>query len=153
MRAVVQRVNRAEVSVGGRATGSIEQGLLVLLAVGPDDDEETARTFAAKITALRIFRDAEERMNLSLADVGGSVLCVSQFTLYGDVRKGRRPSFVGAAAPELGERLYGVFCAEVERLGFPCGRGRFGAHMEVELVNDGPVTIWLDSDDLRRPRR
>ncbi len=152
MRAVIQRVTRAEVRVEGATTGSIAGGLLVLLAIGPDDDEELACSLATKIAGLRIFRDSDGRMNVSLEEAGGAVLCVSQFTLYGDVRRGRRPSYTGAAGPELGEHLYEVFCEEIEKLGFRCERGHFGARMEVELVNDGPVTIWLDSEELRRPR-
>lgn len=139
--------------VESRTIGSISHGLLVLLAVGPDDDKSTARTLAGKIAGLRIFEDVDGRMNLSVADVGGAVLSVSQFTLYGDVRRGRRPSFAGAAEPQLAERLYEAFNGEIEKAGVPCEKGLFGAHMEIALLNDGPVTLWLDSADLEKPRR
>jgi D-tyrosyl-tRNA(Tyr) deacylase len=125
----------------------------VFLGVGIDDVEEQAIALAAKVAGLRIFEDNEGKMNLGLDDVGGAVLCISQFTLYGDARKGRRPSFTQAANPESGKGLYERFCDEIERLGLRCERGVFGAHMAVELVNDGPVTLWIDSEDLERPRR
>ena len=137
MRALVQRVSRAEVRVEGEVTGSIGSGLCVLLGVGPDDDEATAEKMAAKLRALRIFEDEEGRMNDALGD--REVLCVSQFTLYGDTKKGNRPSFVGAAPPELAEPLWEKVC---ELLG--AQRGVFGAMMEVELVNDGPVTLMVE---------
>lgn len=145
MRAVVQRTRRAEVTVGDEVTGRIGQGLLVLLGVAPDDTEKDLQYIVDKVCGLRIFEDGEGKMNLSVADVGGAVLAVSQFTLYGDCRKGKRPSFDGAARPELAEALYGQFVAAVAQKGLPVATGRFRAHMEVELVNDGPVTVLLDS--------
>lgn len=145
MRVLLQRVTRAQVSVEGVVTGSIGPGLMVLVGVGPEDTEEVARTLAAKSVDLRIFRDDEGRTNRSLADTGGAMLVVSQFTLYGDTRKGRRPSFIYAAKPDMAAHLVEVFAAAVEERGISVGRGQFGAEMEVELVNDGPMTIWLDS--------
>ena len=153
MRAVVQRVGRASVNVGGESTAAIGPGLLVLLGVAQDDTLETAEKLAAKVAGLRIFEDEAGKMNRSTAEAGGSVLCVSQFTLYGDVRKGRRPSFDAAAPPETALPLYEAFCVAVEREGLACSRGIFGAHMVIELVNDGPVTLILDSEELERPRR
>jgi D-tyrosyl-tRNA(Tyr) deacylase len=138
-------VKRAEVRVEGRVVGSIDAGLVALVGVGHADDEATVEAMAGKTVDLRIFRDDEGKTNRSLMDVGGEVLAVSQFTLYADTRKGRRPSFLDAAPPELGERLYERFCAVVEARGVKVARGVFGAEMEVELVNDGPMTIWLDS--------
>jgi D-tyrosyl-tRNA(Tyr) deacylase len=146
MRVLLQRVTRAQVSVAGAVRGSIGPGLLALVGVGPWDSAATAEAMAVKTVELRIFRDADGRTNRSLADVGGSMLVVSQFTLYGDTRKGRRPSFIYAAAPELAIRMIEVFAAAVEALGVRVATGQFGAEMEVELVNDGPMTIWLDSD-------
>lgn len=140
MRAVVQRVSRASVRVEGRVTGEIGLGLLVLLGVAPEDGPAQVAWLADKVEGLRIFADAEGKMNLSVRDVGGGVLVVSQFTLYGDATKGRRPSFVKAARPELAEPLYEALA---DRLG--AARGVFGAHMEVELVNDGPVTLILET--------
>lgn len=148
MRALLQRVTRAVVRVDGKALGAIERGLVVLLAVAPADDESVAAGLAAKIAGLRIFADAEGLTNLSIGEVGGAALVVSQFTLYADVRRGRRPSFVGAGGPEIGERLYESFCRSLSGAGVPVRRGRFGADMAVELVNDGPFTIWLDSAEL-----
>lgn len=145
MRAVVQRVSRASVRVDGQTVGGIERGLLVLLGVGHNDGEGDATYLAEKIAGLRIFEDQDDKMNVSVADAGGSVLAVSQFTLYGDARKGRRPSFDGAARPERAKELYEVFVAKVRELGLRCETGVFQAMMEVELVNDGPVTILLDS--------
>lgn len=145
MRAVVQRVSRSKVTVAGEVVGSIGRGLLVLLGVEQDDVEDDALTLADKIVALRIFDDAEGKMNLSLADVAGEMLVVSQFTLLGDCRKGRRPSFVAAAAPEKANELYEAFVAAVGVQGIPVATGRFRAMMDVELVNDGPVTLLLDS--------
>ena len=145
MRVLLQRVTRAEVTVEGEVRGSIRAGLLALVGIGPDDSAETAASLAAKSVDLRIFRDDEGRTNRSLAEVGGAMLVVSQFTLYGDTRKGRRPSFLGAAPPELAAELVEVFAAAVESRGIVVGRGVFGAEMAVELVNDGPMTIWLDS--------
>jgi D-aminoacyl-tRNA deacylase len=146
MRVLLQRVTRAEVQVDGAVRGAVGRGLLALVGVGPADTSETARAMAHKCIDLRIFRDAEGRTNLSLVDVAGAVLVVSQFTLYGDTRKGRRPSFIGAAPPELAERLVESFASAVSERGIPVARGVFGAEMQVELVNDGPMTIWLDSD-------
>ncbi len=145
MRVLLQRVTRAQVTVDGQTVGAIDAGLVALVGVGPDDTTAVAETMAAKSCDLRIFRDDEGRTNRSLIDVGGSMLVVSQFTLYGDTRKGRRPSFIGAAPPELGAQLVDVFAETVEARGVVVGRGRFGAEMAVELVNDGPMTIWLDS--------
>ncbi len=148
MRALLQRVSRAEVRADGQQLGAIDRGLLILLGVAPDDDEFVAGGLAAKVAGLRIFADAEGLTNLSIGDVGGSALVVSQFTLYADTRKGRRPSFIGAAGPIVGERLYEVFCELLAATGVPVQQGRFGADMDVELVNEGPFTIWLDSDEL-----
>jgi D-tyrosyl-tRNA(Tyr) deacylase len=148
MRAVVQRVSRAEVRVDGQATGSVGRGLAVLLGVAREDGEDDARALADKVAALRVFEDAAGKMNLALAEVGGGVLVVSQFTLLGDARKGNRPSFVDAAAPEQANALYERFCALLREKGLPVGTGVFRATMEVELVNDGPVTILLDSRKL-----
>ncbi len=145
MRAVVQRVQSARVAVDGRVAGEIGAGLVVLLGVTHDDTREQARFLAGKIARLRIFEDAGGRMNLAAADVGGSVLVVSQFTLYGDCRKGRRPSFDSAARPEQAQELYDAFSAEIRALGVPVATGVFQAHMMVELVNDGPVTLILDT--------
>ena len=145
MRALLQRTSGARVRVGGDVVGEIEAGLVVLLGVGPNDDESVADGLARRITELRIFDDAEGRTNLSLVDVGGSVLLVSQFTLYADTRRGRRPGFTGAAAPELAERLYLGVAAALRALGVEVATGRFGDVMAVELVNDGPFTIWLDT--------
>jgi D-aminoacyl-tRNA deacylase len=145
MRAVVQRVSRASVSVDGPVTGAIEIGLLVLLGVGQDDERSDADYLAEKVVGLRIFGDAEEKMNRSLVDVGGAILAVSQFTLYGDVRRGKRPSFDAAARPERARELYEYFVNGVRALGVRCETGVFQATMEVELVNSGPVTILIDS--------
>lgn len=146
MRAVIQRVTSARVIVEGRITGEIAAGLAVLLAVGREDTAATAKVMAEKIVNLRIFNDADGKMNLSLLDVRGALLAVSQFTLYGDARGGRRPSFIQAAPPELGKALYEEFIRAVSDLGIRVEKGVFQAHMSVELVNDGPVTILLDSD-------
>ncbi len=145
MRAVVQRVSRAEVRVEGRATGAVGRGLCVLLGIGRTDDEADARLLADKVAQLRIFEDANGKMNLAVGEVGGGVLVVSQFTLLGDARKGNRPSFTDAAAPEAANALYGRFCAMLRERGLPVATGVFRAHMDVELVNDGPVTVLLDS--------
>ncbi len=153
MRAVVQRVSRAEVRAGGKTVAAIDRGLLVLLGVTHGDTAESARAFAQRIAGLRVFDDSDGRMNLDLAAVGGAVLCVSQFTLYGDVRRGRRPSFEAAAPGPAALPVYRAFVEAVRGLGIPCEEGVFGAEMEVELVNDGPVTLILDTDDLARPRR
>lgn len=148
MRAVVQRVSRACVSVDGQVTGEIGPGLVVLVGVGRNDTAETAGAMAEKIANLRIFNDDQDKMNRSLLDVGGSLLIVSQFTLYGDARGQRRPSFVQAAPPEQGRTIYQEFLQAAGKLGMPVASGVFQAHMSVELVNDGPVTILLDSDKL-----
>ena len=145
MRAVVQRVSRASVTVGGEVVGQIGRGLLVLLGVEPDDTDADARQLADKTIGLRIFDDADGKMNLSLNEVGGAMLVVSQFTLLGDCRKGRRPSFIGAAPPDVAERHYETFVAAAGVQGIQVATGRFRATMDVELVNDGPVTILLDS--------
>lgn len=146
MRAVIQRVSRAKVTVDGEITGEIGQGILVLLGVSRDDTEKEALYLLDKTVNLRIFEDAEGKMNLSLLDISGELLVVSQFTLYGDARKGRRPSFIDAAAPAEANRLYEFFVAEARKQLSNVGTGRFQAMMDVELVNDGPVTILLDSD-------
>ena len=145
MRALLQRTSGASVRVGEETVGSIGAGLVVLLGVGPDDREVTADALARRVTELRIFDDADGRTNLSLIDVGGAALLVSQFTLYADTRRGRRPGFTGAAAPELAERLYVRFAAALRDLGVEVATGEFGAVMQVELVNEGPFTIWLDT--------
>jgi D-tyrosyl-tRNA(Tyr) deacylase len=145
MRAVVQRVSRAAVRVEGRTVGEIGPGLLVLLGVAAGDGEQEARWMADKLAALRIFEDREGKMNLSVADAGGGLLVVSQFTLLGDTRKGNRPSFVDAAPPEPANALYEKVCALLREKGLPVAQGVFRAHMEVELLNDGPVTILVDS--------
>ncbi len=153
MRACIQRVSRARVTVGEEVAGEIGIGVLVLLGIAHDDDVDQARQMAGKIAGLRIFEDEHARMNLSLADAGGAMLVVSQFTLLGDCRKGRRPSFTAAAAPEQAESLYQVFVDAVSALGIPTATGKFRQHMEVELVNEGPVTLLLDTRDLERSRR
>ncbi len=149
MKAVVTRVNSASVSIDGELHGKIGKGFLILLGVGPDDTPELCTKLAEKILGLRVFRDENDKMNLSLSDVGGGVLVVSQFTLYGDVSHGRRPSFFGAAKPELAIGLYEQFLRECERLGFAPQHGEFGAYMQVESVNDGPVTLIVDTNDLK----
>ncbi len=154
MRAVLTRVKSASVEIGGEVAGKIGQGFLILLGVGPEDDEKTCRYLAEKALGLRVFEDEDGKMNRSLSDVGGQVLVVSQFTLYGNCRKGRRPSFVEAADPEKGNRLYEQFLHDCEELGFPPQHGRFGADMQVASVNDGPVTLILDTKQLMEaPRR
>jgi D-aminoacyl-tRNA deacylase len=145
MRLLIQRVTRAEVRVGGEVVSSIGPGMVVLVGVGHDDTAQVAAQMAGKCVDLRVFRDDAGKTNLALSDVGGEVLAVSQFTLFADTSRGRRPSFLGAAAPEVGERLYQAFAEAVEARGVRVARGIFGAEMEVELVNDGPLTIWLDS--------
>ncbi len=146
----MQRVARAEVRVAGEVIGSIGRGLLVLVGVGPEDDEDVADRLAEKVRKLRVFSDDAGRMNLALDQVGGGCLVVSQFTLYGDMRSGNRPGFSHAAPPEQAERLYLRFAAALRQAGVPVETGEFGADMAVELVNDGPVTLWLDSADLLR---
>ena len=147
MRALLQRVSRAEVRVDGAVVGSIGHGLVILLGVGPTDTPNTAAELARRATEMRIFRDDEGRTNRSLTDVGGAVLAISQFTLYADTRRGRRPGFTGAAGPILAEELYQRFVAAMRALDVVVETGRFGAEMAVELVNDGPFTIWLDTED------
>ena len=149
MKAVVQRVSSASVDVDGERISRIDRGLLVLLGVARDDEEDDAAWISEKIAGLRIFEDDEGKMNRSVVDVGGSLLAVSQFTLLGDTRKGRRPSFVDAAPPEKAERLYESYVARTRELGVPIATGRFRAHMQVSLVNDGPVTVLLDSRERR----
>jgi D-tyrosyl-tRNA(Tyr) deacylase len=144
MRVVLQRVSQARVVVDGEVVGAIGQGLLVLVGVATADTEEDARWLADKVVGLRIFNDEQGKMNRSVAEVGGSVLVVSQFTLHGDCRKGRRPSFIDAAGPDLAIPLYEAFIAGVRALGIPTQTGRFGAMMQVELINDGPVTLIID---------
>ncbi|HHY57942.1 MAG TPA: D-tyrosyl-tRNA(Tyr) deacylase [Chloroflexi bacterium] len=148
MRAVVQRVTSAQVTVAGEIVGQIERGFLVLVGVTHSDGEAEAAYLARKIVGLRVFDDDDGKMNLSLTDIGGAVLAVSQFTLYGDVRKGRRPSFIDAARPEYAEPLYQRFCQLLAAEGVAVEQGVFQAHMEIALVNDGPVTIWLDTTTL-----
>ena len=154
MRAVLTRVNSASVTIDGEVVGSIGKGFLILLGVGPEDTKEHCKYLAQKALGLRVFEDENGKMNRGLEDVGGQVLVVSQFTLYGNVRKGRRPSFTDAANPELGNALYEQFLQECEALGFPPQHGRFGADMQVASVNDGPVTLILDTKQLmEEPRR
>jgi D-aminoacyl-tRNA deacylase len=148
MRAVVQRVTRARIIVEGKVVGEIGPGLMVLLAVGREDTAATAAAMVERIINLRIFGDADGKMNRSLLDVGGALLAASQFTLYGDARGGRRPSFIQAAPPELGRAVYEEFLRAAEQRGVRVERGVFQTHMSVEIVNDGPVTILLDSDKL-----
>jgi D-tyrosyl-tRNA(Tyr) deacylase len=148
MRAVIQRVTRASVKVDDETVGEIGAGLLVLLGIARDDTEEDARYLLEKIVSLRIFEDASERMNLSVAETGGALLVVSQFTLYGDVRRGRRPSWIEAAAPEVAAPLYEFFLSEARKTHLRIEKGSFRRMMKVELVNDGPVTILLDSRKL-----
>jgi D-tyrosyl-tRNA(Tyr) deacylase len=147
VRALLQRSSGASVAISGEVVGTIGSGLVVLLGVGPEDDEATADALARRITELRIFRDAQGRTNSSLIDVGGAVLLISQFTLFADTRRGRRPGFTGAAPPEQAERLYERVAATLLSLGVEVATGRFGAEMAVALTNDGPFTIWLDTDD------
>ncbi len=145
MRAVVQRVSRAKVTVAGEIAGEIGKGFLILLGVAEGDTADDAVMMADKLVGLRVFEDAEGKMNLALAEIGGAMLVVSQFTLLGDCRKGRRPSFIAAARPEVAEALYRTFVAEVQGRGIPVATGRFQTHMDVELINDGPVTLLVDS--------
>jgi D-tyrosyl-tRNA(Tyr) deacylase len=146
MRALIQRVSEASVTVEGAVTGEIKQGLLVLLGIEDADSKEDLQWLAKKVVGLRIFSDSEGLMNLSVADVGGQILLVSQFTLHAKTKKGTRPSFIQAARPEKAEPIYGQFAVELEKLlGKPTQKGVFGAHMDVALINDGPVTIWIDS--------
>jgi D-aminoacyl-tRNA deacylase len=145
MKACVQRVRRAEVTVDGETCGRVGLGMLVLLGVASGDTEADAKKMAQKIAGLRIFEDGQQKMNLSLTDVGGAMLVVSQFTLLGDCRRGRRPDFTAAAPPDLAEQLYRSFIAAVAAEGIEVATGRFREHMQVELVNDGPVTLWIES--------
>lgn len=153
MRALIQRVTQASVTVDGELVGSIDRGLLILLGVSDQDGAAEAAHLADKIVNLRIFSDEAGKFNRSLLDVGGAALVVSQFTLFADTRKGRRPSFAHAAPPERAAPLVDHFCALLREYGIIVATGRFGAAMQVMLVNDGPVTIWLDTDDQSRPRR
>lgn len=148
MRALLQRVSRAHVTVDGKVVGKIGRGLLVLLGVGMGDGEAQVKFLADKIVHLRIFEDDEGKMNRSLLDIGGEVLVVSQFTLYADMRRGRRPSFTNAAPPSIAEPLVERFKDAIAAYGLTVADGVFGAYMEVELLNEGPVTIWLDSEQL-----
>ena len=153
MRAVLTRVHSASVTIDGEVVGSIGKGFLILLGVGPEDTPEHCRYLAQKALGLRVFEDENGKMNLGLEQVNGQVLVVSQFTLYGNCRKGRRPSFTDAADPALGERLYEQFLKECEALGFAPQHGRFGADMKVASVNDGPVTLILDTQQLMEEPR
>ena len=154
MRAILTRVSSASVTIDGEVVGKIGRGFLILLGVGPEDTEAECRCLAEKCLGLRIFKDENDKMNLGLESVGGEVLVVSQFTLYGNCRKGRRPSFTDAAGPELGNELYEKFLSICEELGYPPQHGRFGADMKVESINDGPITLILDTDQLmNEPRR
>jgi D-tyrosyl-tRNA(Tyr) deacylase len=148
MRAVVQRVNGARVEVDGRTVGSIETGLLVLLGVSREDEPEQASWLAGKIAGLRMFPDKDDKLNLSVKDVGGAVLVVSQFTLWGDCRKGTRPSYTRAAGGDLAEPLYESFCEELRKKDLKVATGQFGAMMDVHLVNQGPVTLLLDTEKM-----
>ena len=148
MRACIQRVSEARVTVGGEVPGEIGRGLVVLLGVGLQDGSREVDWLAEKLVNLRVFEDDEGKMNRSLLDVRGAMLVVSQFTLFGDCRKGRRPSFIDAAPPELAERLYEEFAAKVQALGVDVATGVFRTHMDVGLVNDGPVTLWIDTREL-----
>ena len=153
MRVVLQRVSRASVTVDDRVVGAIDEGLLILVGVADGDGEMQAQALASKVVGLRVFADSEGRINESLRDIGGSALVVSQFTLHAEVRKGRRPSFTAAARPEVAEPLVEHFAQSLRSHGVPVETGEFGALMSVELVNDGPFTIVIDSADLERPRR
>lgn len=147
MRALLQRTTAASVRVAGEVVGEIDRGLVILVGIGPGDTEATADQMAQKSAELRLFRDDAGRTNRSLLDTGGGALVISQFTLYADTRRGRRPGFTGAAPPDDAERLYERFADALRELGVTVATGRFGAEMAVELVNDGPFTIWLDSAD------
>ena len=154
MRAVLTRVKSASVTIDGACVGSIGKGFLILLGVGPNDTERECRYLAEKALGLRIFEDENGKMNLGLEAVQGEVMVVSQFTLYGNCRKGRRPSFTDAAGPELGNEMYEKFLSICQELGYPPQHGRFGADMKVESINDGPITLILDTDQLMEaPRR
>lgn len=153
MRAVVQRVSRARVTVDDEETGSIEAGLLVYVGVGPDDTDDQVEWLATKLATIRIFPDEQGRFDRSLEDTGGAILVVSQFTLYRDTRRGRRPAFTAAAPPEVAEPLIEQLTQSLRARGIHVATGRFGAHMLVDALNDGPVTILLDTADRDRPRR
>lgn len=153
MRALIQRVTSAGVRVDGDPVAQIESGLLILLGITHDDGQAEIDLLARKIAGLRIFEDEHGKMNLSVIEVGGAALIVSQFTLYGDARKGRRPSFTDAARPEAAEPLYEDFCSALAGQGVPVSQGVFQAAMQVHLINDGPVTLWLDTDELSGSRR
>ena len=153
MRAVLTRVKSASVTIDGEKVGEIGKGFLILLGVGPEDTEKECRALAEKALGLRIFEDENGKMNLGLDQVGGQVMVISQFTLYGNCRKGRRPSFVGAAEPELGNAMYERFLELCKELGYEPQHGRFGADMKVESINDGPCTLLLDTDELLDRRR
>ena len=153
MRAVLTRVKSASVTIDGQVVGQIGKGFLILLGVGPEDTEKECRYLAEKALGLRIFEDENGKMNVGLDQIGGEVLVVSQFTLYGNCRKGRRPSFTEAAGPELGNAMYEKFLSICEELGFPPQHGEFGADMKVESINDGPVTLILDTDQLMQTSR
>ena len=148
MKAVVQRVRNAKVTVDGAVSGSIGLGLLVYLGVCDSDNEEICARMASKIARMRVFQDVDDKMNLSVSEVGGEVLVVSQFTLYASMKKGNRPSFEAAGRPDLAERLYEIFMEEIRKIGLHVEHGKFGAHMHVEYENDGPVTILMDSEEL-----
>ncbi|GCF06541.1 D-aminoacyl-tRNA deacylase [Dictyobacter arantiisoli] len=148
MRALLQRVSQASVTVETQIVGQIEHGLLVFLGIGQGDSEVQIKTLAEKIVHLRIFEDAEGKMNRSVLDIGGAILAVSQFTLYANARRGRRPSFTAAASPDLAEPLFEQFKQALTAYGIPVASGIFGAAMDIQLCNQGPVTIWLDSEDL-----
>jgi D-tyrosyl-tRNA(Tyr) deacylase len=150
MRALIQRVRQASVTVDGQVVGAIDQGLLVFLGVTHSDNEVEAAYLARKIAGLRVFEDEHGKMNLSVQEIGGAVLAVSQFTLYADMRKGRRPSFIDAARPEQADPLYRRFCELLASEGVPVARGVFQAQMAVALINDGPVTVWMDSAEMSR---
>ena len=149
MRALLQRVSHAKVEVKGEVIGEVERGLLIFLGVTEGDSEDEVQFLAKKVSKLRIFSDDAGKMNLSLTDVGGSALVVSQFTLYGDARRGNRPSYIKAARPEQADGLYGRFVQVLGELGLETATGEFGADMQVSLLNDGPVTLWLDTAELR----
>jgi len=153
VKAVLQRVTEARVTSEGRVLGEIGRGIVVLLGVALGDEESDARILAAKIANLRVFADAQSKFNLSILESGGQALVISQFTLIADARRGRRPSFDQAAAPDVAEALVDRFCQFLRDEGVPVQTGRFGAHMEVDIHNDGPVTIVLDTNDLKKPRR
>ena len=148
MRALIQRVKRASVTINSEVTGKINEGLLIFLGVGEDDTEKQVQYLVEKCTGLRIFTDEQDKMNLSVKDIKGEILVVSQFTLYGDCKKGKRPSFVRAARPETAIPLYESFIAHCKNTGLNVQTGEFGADMQIELINDGPVTIWLDTEEM-----